>query len=108
MDLPASRESRTERIAASLSGLIAAGTIEPGERLPSIRRAAERHGVSKNTMAEVYDRLVASGHLEAEFVGRHHIGQRPRRRPYSGGRRMSRQPPTSSRCCARSSISITR
>ena len=49
MDLPPRRESRTERIAASLAGLIAAGTIEPGERLPSIRRAAERHGVSKNT-----------------------------------------------------------
>ena len=67
IDRPARRGSRTEGIAASLSGLIAAGAIEPGERLPSIRRAAERHGVSKNTMAEVYDRLVASGFLEARI-----------------------------------------
>ncbi len=56
--------SRTQLIASSLSQLIETGVTKPGERLPSIRQAAERHGVSKNTMAEIYDRLVASGHLE--------------------------------------------
>ncbi|MEZ5785181.1 MAG: PLP-dependent aminotransferase family protein [Xanthobacteraceae bacterium] len=41
------------------------GAFKVGERLPSVRRAAEEHGVSKNTMAEAYDRLVAQGLLEA-------------------------------------------
>ena len=57
--------SRTQRIAASLSELIETGVTKAGERLPSIRLAAERHGVSKNTMAEIYDRLVAAGSIES-------------------------------------------
>ncbi len=62
---PSRPASRTRLIAANLAQLIETGVTKPGERLPSIRQAAERHGVSKNTMAEIYDRLVASGHLEA-------------------------------------------
>ena len=61
---PPRPESRTRLIAANLAKLIEAGFTKPGERLPSIRQAAERHGVSKNTMVEIYDRLVASGHIE--------------------------------------------
>ena len=57
--------SRTQIILSSLARMIEAGTPKPGERLPSVRQAAESHGVSKNTMADIYDRLVASGHLEA-------------------------------------------
>src|SRR6187402_134632 len=37
----------------------------PGTRLPSIRRLAERRGVSKSTVVEAYDRLVAEGAVEA-------------------------------------------
>ena len=35
----------------------------PGSRLPSIRVAAESHGVSKNTVTDAYDRLVATGYI---------------------------------------------
>jgi len=41
------------------------GLLKPGERLRSVRAGAAEHGVSKNTMAEAYDRLVAQGLLEA-------------------------------------------
>ena len=41
------------------------GGYQVGQRLPSVRRAAQDNGVSKNTMAEAYDRLVAQGLLEA-------------------------------------------
>ena len=58
------KTSRTQLIVANLTRLIESGATRPGERLPSIRQAAEQQGVSKNTMAEVYDRLVASGHVE--------------------------------------------
>ncbi len=45
--------------------LIDDGLLKPGERLRSIRAGAAEHGVSKNTMAEAYERLVALGYLEA-------------------------------------------
>ncbi|WP_333823840.1 aminotransferase-like domain-containing protein [Pinisolibacter sp.] len=37
----------------------------PGARLPSIRRAAEDLGLSKSTVVEAYDRLVAAGRVVA-------------------------------------------
>lgn len=37
----------------------------PGARLPSIRRLAESQGVSKATIVEAYDRLVAEGSVKA-------------------------------------------
>lgn len=57
--------SRVGRLVARIAHAVELGLLKPGERLASIRRAAADHGVSKNTMAEAYDRLVASGHLEA-------------------------------------------
>lgn len=57
--------TRVDAIITRLSRLIAEGLVKPGERIASIRRAAVDQGVSKNTMAEAYDRLVALGLLEA-------------------------------------------
>ncbi|WP_442580121.1 PLP-dependent aminotransferase family protein [Mesorhizobium sp. ASY16-5R] len=49
-----------------LQGEIAGGVLVPGSRLWSIRKAAAEFGVSKNTIVEAYDRLVASGHIVAK------------------------------------------
>ena len=57
--------TRVDAIVETISGMIEGGLLKPGERLASVRNAAGEHGVSKNTMAEAYDRLVAAGHLEA-------------------------------------------
>ncbi|MGX9964138.1 aminotransferase-like domain-containing protein [Roseomonas sp. F4] len=57
--------TRVSEIVERVADAIDRGLLKPGERLASVRRAAEDHGVSKNTMAEAYDRLIASGHLEA-------------------------------------------
>jgi DNA-binding transcriptional MocR family regulator len=57
--------TRIQAIVDRLTASIEAGIPKPGERMASVRRAAEDHGVSKNTMSEAYDQLVASGHLEA-------------------------------------------
>src|SRR6185437_7272367 len=38
----------------------------PGAKLPSIRRLAEQQGVSKSTIVEAYDRLVAEGEVEVK------------------------------------------
>ncbi|MFH5923213.1 PLP-dependent aminotransferase family protein [Roseomonas xinghualingensis] len=61
MTRPSKASAIVERLAASIE----AGALRPGERVASVRDAAREHGVSKNTMAGAYDRLVASGHLEA-------------------------------------------
>ncbi|MDQ0316899.1 aminotransferase-like domain-containing protein [Amorphus orientalis] len=57
--------TRVEAIVGKVSAGLANGAYKVGDRLPSVRQAAEDYGVSKNTMAEAYDRLVAQGLLEA-------------------------------------------
>lgn len=54
-----------DRLTAELVGEITRGQHPVGSRLMSIRKAAARYGVSKNTVIEVYDRLVASGHARS-------------------------------------------
>jgi DNA-binding transcriptional MocR family regulator len=56
---------RGARIVESVVGLIEGGALKTGERLPAIRVAAQNYGVSKNTLADAYDRLVSLGYLEA-------------------------------------------
>lgn len=59
----AGKLSRAQHIADSLIQQIESGQLMPGARLPSIRVAAEGHGVSKNTVTDAYDRLVATGYI---------------------------------------------
>lgn len=39
--------------------------LRPGARLPPIRQLAENHGVSRFTVVEAYDRLVAQGYVQS-------------------------------------------
>lgn len=55
--------ARAQQIADTLIQQIESGRLAPGTRLPSIRVAAEGHGVSKNTVTDAYDRLVATGYI---------------------------------------------
>lgn len=48
-------------VVSQLSAQIASGVYKPGQKLPSVRGGAEVFGISKNTMSEAYDRLVARG-----------------------------------------------
>ena len=59
------RINRTDAIVAEYLGLMDQGRLRPGQRVASIRKAAVDYQVSKNTMAGVYDRLVALARLEA-------------------------------------------
>ena len=65
MTLQAAPGTRVEQLVARIQQWIEQGLLRPGERMRSVRAGAAEHGVSKNTMAEVYDRLVAQGLLEA-------------------------------------------
>lgn len=44
---------------------ILAGRLAPNSRLPATRELAQQLGVSRNTVTNVYDQLVAEGYLEA-------------------------------------------
>lgn len=57
--------SRVERVMSTLRERIASRALVPGARVPSIRAMAEGVGVSKSTVVEAYDRLVAEGTLAA-------------------------------------------
>lgn len=58
------RIARAEQIARNIAQQVEQGHLVPGTRIGSVRVAAAEHGVSKNTMVEAYDRLVAMGYLE--------------------------------------------
>jgi DNA-binding transcriptional MocR family regulator len=56
--------TRVEAIVERLSRMAAEGMLQPGDRVASVRQAAKDNAVSKNTMADAYDRLVALGVVE--------------------------------------------
>jgi DNA-binding transcriptional MocR family regulator len=53
----------TEAVVAGIERAIAERRLLPGARLPSIRRLAAGQGLSKSTVVEAYDRLVAAGRI---------------------------------------------
>jgi DNA-binding transcriptional MocR family regulator len=73
MDGQHRRMTRVDSIVEHLTTMLRAGAYKVGERLPSVRQAAQEHGVSKNTMAEAYDRLVAHGLLEARIGSGYYV-----------------------------------
>ena len=52
-------------------------SLKPGDRLPSIRALAQARGISKNTVIEAYDRLVARGLIVARRGSGFHAAPRP-------------------------------
>ncbi|MFY9478106.1 MAG: PLP-dependent aminotransferase family protein [Aquabacterium sp.] len=57
--------SKSEQVANDLRQQIHDGVYVVGQRLPSIRALVAQHGHSKNCIVEAFDRLVASGEVEA-------------------------------------------
>lgn len=62
---PASPTPLVTQIVDQITQKIHNRTLENGTRLPSLRRLANEHGVSLLTVSNAYNRLVASGLLEA-------------------------------------------
>ena len=54
----------TRQIAAQIRAQCAGGTLQPGQRLPSVRALAAELAVNQNTILRVYERLTAEGLLE--------------------------------------------
>ena len=55
-----------EQVVAALRAAIAAKTLLPGEKLPSIRKLAAANRISPFTAVEAYDRLAAQGLIVAK------------------------------------------
>lgn len=53
--------TQLERVMHAIRGQIASRSLAPGAKLPSIRSTAETMRVSKSTVVEAYDRLMAEG-----------------------------------------------
>ena len=62
---PNDPRSLVDQIVAGISRQIDERCLRPGTKLPSIRKLAESYGISRFTVVESYDRLVAQGYLEA-------------------------------------------
>src|SRR5258708_30312397 len=54
-----------ETVADSISGMISAGTLRPGERVPSVRRLSTQRRVSIATVLRAYEVLENRGMIEA-------------------------------------------
>src|SRR4029450_9907339 len=54
-----------EQLVSGVRRQIDGRLLRAGARLPSIRSLASRQRVSRFTVVEAYDRLVASGHIES-------------------------------------------
>ncbi|NBO83199.1 MAG: PLP-dependent aminotransferase family protein [Betaproteobacteria bacterium] len=54
-----------ESLAADVESLITSGTLQPGERLPSVRQTMAARGLSPSTVFEAYYLLEARGWVEA-------------------------------------------
>lgn len=54
-----------DQIVAGIRGQIDDRRLRPGTKLPSIRNFAKTHQVSRFTVVEAYDRLVAMGYLQS-------------------------------------------
>lgn len=74
-------ETKSDRLTAKIVAAIESGAFSPGTRLKSLRAAALDHGVSKNTMVETYDRLVAQGYVEARHGAGFYVLQPAPARP---------------------------
>jgi DNA-binding transcriptional MocR family regulator len=57
--------SLPEQLAARLALRIDEHALQPGTRLPSIRRFAAEQAVSRSTVVDTYDRLIAGGYVES-------------------------------------------
>lgn len=63
--MPSSR-SKTQQIIDSLAAQIAAGTLKPGDRIPSARELREQFGTSATPVRDAINHLKARGFLEGE------------------------------------------
>jgi DNA-binding transcriptional MocR family regulator len=66
LSTPADAITRVDFVIQTVRQRIQARSLTPGARLPSLRLMADSLGVSKSTVVEAYDRLVAEGDIRSQ------------------------------------------
>jgi GntR family transcriptional regulator len=69
----------SRQIAEQIATLCASGSLQPGDRLPSVRELARELAVNQNTILRVYERLVGEGLLEMRHGQGTFVGARAKR-----------------------------
>jgi len=78
-----------ETVADSISGMISAGTLRPGERVPSVRRLSTQRRVSIATVLRAYEVLENRGLIEARPNAGYYVRHRS---PWAGEPSISNPP----------------
>ena len=52
------------QIVENFRGQIAAGILQPGDKLPSVRELAQKMSINPNTIQRAYRELEAAGHIQ--------------------------------------------
>lgn len=86
-------ESLVDQIVRSIQTRIDDKLMRNGARMPSIRQYAETHGVSRFTVVEAYDRLVAKGYLESRRGSGFYVRERSPMLVSSAPRAVEPMPP---------------
>jgi GntR family transcriptional regulator len=81
----------TRQVAAQIRALCASGTLQPGERLPSVRALSAELVVNQNTILRVYERLTAEGLLERRHGDGTFVADSAPRGQMKGQRQLLRQ-----------------
>ncbi|MDE1981121.1 MAG: PLP-dependent aminotransferase family protein [Betaproteobacteria bacterium] len=66
-----------DQIVRAVHRLVDDRALRTGTRLPSIRAFAQDHGVSRFTVVQAYDRLVAMGYLQSRLGSGFYVAPRP-------------------------------
>jgi DNA-binding transcriptional MocR family regulator len=74
---PGGDQPLVDQIVAGIKRQIEERHVRPGTKLPSIRKFAETYKVSRFTVVEAYDRLVAMGHLQSRRGAGFYIAAAP-------------------------------
>ncbi len=69
---------RYEQLADDIEAAVQSGVFGPGERIPSVRRASEQHGVSIKTVLHAYALLESRGVIESRPQSGFFVKARPR------------------------------
>ncbi|WP_224244957.1 aminotransferase-like domain-containing protein [Hyalangium gracile] len=90
----AHRAKLYEQVAERIGDAISAGTLRPGERLPSVRELSTRERVSISTVLQAYLHLESLGLVETRPQSGHYV--RRRERPLPAEPQVSRPAPSAS------------
>lgn len=69
------RRKLSDQIAERLEGMIADGTLRPGERLPAERQLSERLGISRPSLREAIQQLASKGLLSTRQGGGTYVAE---------------------------------